>query len=262
MKIRFGVIFVVLISFVAWTGFAAQDHKPRRGKFYVSPDEKGRVTVEEVEEIEVVEEKSFLDQAKKDSRLKPWINWWRQCVSSFNMDELIDVGSSSISDEWRSYDKSELEGPNGKLLLRSGGKTINPVWGRMKYVKGKEGWEPRYGPRCGVVMYQNGKAKTIIHCGELDGIFQAFWAGKDRMIVTAYRKIAPEMNAECMAKNVGECVSAVLYLADLKKATVWEYRGPVVTFSKCEPNDFLVRCYPFFYIQPEEEEAMKAAGKE
>jgi hypothetical protein len=174
---------------------------------------------------------------------------------------MIEAGTTTISGDWRKIDKMEKSGPNKKLIVSRGGKSINPVWGRMKYVKGKKGWMPETSPRCGVMLYEGDRQRQIIPCGELDGIFEAFWVSKDKVMVTAYRKMSPEMNAECKAKEVGQCISPVLYLTDLKDETVWEYRGPVVTFDKCEPNDFLVKCYPFFYVQPEEEAAAQAAGK-
>lgn len=238
---------------------AAKDHKPRRGTYYIAPEEKWKVVEETVEIRDQVEEaEGFFEEIKNDGQLKPWANWWHQCTSSFNVNNLIDVGTTSISDEPRTYDKEELAGPNRKFTISRGGRTINPVWGRMKYVKTADGWEPTYGNRCGVVMYEKGKAQTLIHCGELDGIFGGYFAGKDKVVVTAYRKTSPEMNTECKAQNVGECVSPVLYLIDLKDQSVWQYRGPVVMFKKCEPNNLLIRLYPSFFIQPEEEAAAKA----
>ena len=252
MRIKIGIITLLLMT-LAVTAMAAKDHKPRRGRYYINPEERGKVIEMAIEEVFVKEEKSFIDKVKRDGRIAPWMKWWSSCIGSFGWEDLIDVGVMSIDDDGRPYDKNEVAGPNGKLMIRRGGKAINPVSGRMKYVKGKDGWEPVTGPRCGVVLYEKGKARTIVHCGELDGIFQGFWMGKDKAVFTAYRKTSPEMNMECKAKEVGTCVSPVLYLADLKNKTVWEYRGPVVTFAKCEPNDFLARCYPFFYIQPGEQ---------
>jgi hypothetical protein len=251
---------IVLIMVIASLSIAAKDHKPRRGVYHIPADQRGRVTEEKLEDVQIVEEKSFFDEVKKSGKLKPWVKWWRGCANSFTVDGMIETGMRAISGDWRKIDKMEKSGPNKKLIVSRGGKSINPVWGRMKYVKRKDGWVPETSPRCGVVFYQGDRARTVIHCGELDGIFQAFWVGKDKAMVTAYRKISPEMNAECEAKEVGQCISPVLYLVDLKGDSVWEYRGPVVTFAKCEPNDFLVKCYPFFYVQPEEE-AAQAAGK-
>ncbi len=103
--------------------------------------------------------------------------------------------------------------------------------------------------RCGVMLYEGDRARQIVHCGELDGIFGGFWLDANRYVTMAYRKISPEMDAECKDKEVGQCVAAILWLVDLKDDSVWEYRGPVVTFKKCEPNDLLVKMYPEFFIQ-------------
>lgn len=258
MRIKIASILVVFA--IAILNMGVKYEKPRRGVYHIPSEERGRVTEERIEEVEIVEEESFFDQVKGSSKLKPWIDWWRACAGSFNIDDMIEAGMTAISGDWRKAEGWERSGPNKKLMIKCGGKSINPVWGRMKYVKSKEGWIPQTSPRCGVVQYDGDRVRTVIPCGELDGIFQAFCTGKGQVMVTAYRKMSPEMNAECQAKNVGECVSPVLYLVDLKSETVWEYRGPVVTFTKCEPNNFLVRCYPFFYVQPEEE-AAGAAGK-
>ncbi len=249
MRKQLGIACMAM-CFIATSALAMQDHKPRRGKHYLPPDKLGTTTTEELEKPEVVEKKSFLDRIKNDHRLGPWSSWWRTCDRSFSIDALVDAGEVSIDEEWQSYDRSETAGPNKEFLVSKGGRAINPVWGRMKYVKKEGVWQAEMNnSKCAVMLYQGNRARRIISCGELDGIFQGFWVDRDRCVITAYRKISPEMNAECKAKEVGECVAAILWLVDLTDDTLWEYRGPVVTFSQCEPNDLLKKLYPEFFIQ-------------
>lgn len=228
---------------------AATDHKPRRGKHYIPAHKVGSMDTEELVDEVVKEKESFIDDVKRDGRLGAWTAWWRTCDRSFNIGEFVDAGVVGIAGEWKPFQNKSIEGPNKEFLTRRGGRAVNPVWGRMKYVRVGKVWQAETGPRCGVMLYERGRARKIVHCGELDGTFKAFWVDKNRFYVTAYRKISPEMSAECEAKEVGECVAAILWLVDLKDDSVWEYRGPVVTFSKCEPNDFLVKLYPEFYVQ-------------
>ena len=230
---------------------AATDHKPRRGKHYIPAHKMGSVETEDLHEEVVQEKESFIGEVKRDGRLAGWSGWWRTCDRSFDVGNFVDAGVLSIAGEWEPFDRKSIEGPNKEFLARRGGRAVNPVWGRMKYVRIGKVWQAETGPRCGVMLYEGSRARKVIHCGELDGTFKAFWVDKNRFYVTAYRKISPEMSAECKAKEVGECVAAILWLVDLADDTVWEYRGPVVTFSKCEPNNYLVKLYPEFYVQDE-----------
>jgi len=204
---------------------------------------------EELKEEVVEEKESFIDQVQRDGRLNSWSAWWRTCDRSFKIADFVDAGVVSLGGEWKPFDKNSLKGPNKEFLTSRGGRTVNPVWGRMRYERVGKVWQAKTSIDCGVMLYEGGRARQVIRCTGLDGIFKAFWVDKNRFYVTAYRKISPEMSAECKAKEVGECVAAILWLVDLQDKSVWEYRGPVVTFSKCEPNDYLVKLYPEFYIQ-------------
>ena len=242
-------LFICFFVIAAFLLTAASDHKPRRGRHYIPAHKVGSVETEELGEEIVQEKDSFIGEVKGDGRLSEWSNWWHACERSFAIGDFVDAGIVSIAGEWKPFDRKSIEGPNKEFLARRGGKAINPVWGRMKYVRVGKVWQAETSPRCGVILYEGNRARKVIHCGELDGTFKAFWVDKSRFYVTAYRKISPEMSAECKAKEVGECVAAILWLVDLADSTVWEYRGPVVTFSKCEPNDYLVKLYPEFYVQ-------------
>lgn len=259
MRVKAGMA-VLAMLLIAASALGETDHKPRRGKHYLPAGKVGTTTTEELGDEKVVEEKSYIDRLKGDRRLAPWEEWWRRCDRSFSVDALVDAGVVSLDDEWQAYDKSELEGPNREFLSSKGGKTVNPVWGRMRYVKQDKLWQAQMtNARCGVMMYDGGRAKKLVHCGELDGVFGGFWFDGSKYVVMAYRKISPEMNAECMAKEIGECVAAILWLIDLKDDSAWEYRGPVVTFKECEPNDLLVKLYPEFFVQEQTMQG-KAAG--
>jgi hypothetical protein len=252
MKRAVAAVIVIIVLAASSFAHAVTDHKPRRGKHYIPANKVGTVSTEDLKEEKVEEEQSFFDQIKNDSRLNAWKSWWRSCTKSFSIDAFVDAGVSSLAGEWKTYKRSEVEGPNKGFLVRRGGMSINPVWGRLRYVKRDKTWfaEMR-NAFCGVVVYKGDKSRKVVECGELDGASQAFWVGKDRFVVTSYRKMTPEMSAECEATEVGQCVAPILWLVDLGKDTVWEYRGPVVTFKKCEPNGFLVRRYPEFFVQEE-----------
>lgn len=241
--------FISAVIIPAIISMAATDHKPRRGRHYIPAHKIGSMDTEELSEDVVEEKESFIDEVRRDGRLAGWSAWWRTCDRSFNIGDFVDAGVVSLAGEWKPFDSKSIEGPNKEFLARRGGRSVNPVWGRMRYVRQGKVWQAETSPRCGVMLYEGARARKVIHCGELDGTFKAFWVDKDRFYITAYRKISPEMSAECKAKEVGECVAAILWLVDLQDNSVWEYRGPVVTFSKCEPNDYLVKLYPEFYVQ-------------
>lgn len=246
---RVAIVFMI-VFFMTLSATAAEDHKPRRGKHYISQDKLGTTTTEDLEKRKVIEKESFLDDIKNDRRLTRWITWWRSCDKTFNIETLIDAGIVLIDGDWQSYGDGEMAGPNKEFLISRGNATINPVWGRMKYVKRDGVWHAEMNnAQCGVMLYRDKMCRAIVHCGQLDGVFEGFWVDKERVVITGYRKISPEMNAECEAKEVGECIAAILWLVDLTDDTVWEYRGPVVTFSQCEPNDFLAELYPDFFVR-------------
>lgn len=249
MRLKVSVI-VAVITLFAVSVVAAKDHKPRRGKHYLKPGEFGTETVEDLKEVKVEEEESFFDEIKTDSRVKSWVSWWRTCDPSFSVDKFVDRGVFSMDDEWVPYERSEIAGPNKEFLTSKGGYTMNPVWGRMRYVKRDKHWQAEMRNHwCGVMLYKGDRACKVIRCGELDGVFQGFWVGSGKFVILAYRKISPEMDARCKAKEVGECVAPVLWLGDMKSRSVWEYGGTVVTFSKCEPNAYLTKLYPEFFVQ-------------
>jgi hypothetical protein len=244
-------LFILFFVVAAFLLTAASDHKPRRGKHYIPAHKVGSVEDEEILDEVVKEKESFIDQVARDGRLSGWSSWWRTCDRSFKISDFVDAGVVSIAGSWKPYNSKSIEGPNKEFLVRRGSRSVNPVWGRMKYERHGKVWQAATSPRCGVMLYEGGRARKVVHCGELDGTFKAFWVDKNKFYVTAYRKISPEMSAECKAKEVGECVAAILWLVDLADSSVWEYRGPVVTFSECEPNDYLVKLYPEFYVQDE-----------
>lgn len=248
---RVSAVFLVVFALVTTAfAYAVKDHKPRRGKHYIPAHKVGTVSTEDLKDEKVEEEKSFFDEIKNDSRLNGWKSWWHSCAGSFRMDGFVDAGVSSLGGEWNSYDRREVEGPNKEFMVRRGGMSVNPVWGRLRYVKKDKTWFAQMrNAFCGVVVYKGNKSRRVIVCGELDGASQAFWVSKSRFVVTSYRKMTPEMSAECEATEVGQCVAPIIWLVDLGKDTVWEYRGPVVTFKRCEPNGFLVKRYPKFFVQ-------------
>lgn len=199
-----------------------------------------------------VEEKNLLAEVSGDKKLKDWAGWWKGCLPDFSLGNMQDLGTTGLGEEAiPPLSPAMTEGPQAMFYIKSpdGTHTLNPWHNRLLYKKEADGWQPYIELPCGVALYDT-KAKTgrnILECSALEGIDDAFWKGRDLIVIMGYEALTRQMNVEC--EGVETCVSPVVWIVDLKSRVVNEHRGVVVHRKKspCELGGYLKVRLPKFY---------------
>ena len=238
-----------LIFILFFNGYKAEG--PSRKKFKVL----GEGEIVDLTKEEVVRETDPLKEIAKDKRFKPWVSWWQKCKPDLNINTMENIGLSPIYDETIPYiTPSEMgEGPASDFYQRSpGGKYhLNPYFRRLQYKKEGEAWQPYIQIPCGVAVYTSSekKGRNVLDCSALEGVDDAFWAGKDRFVLMGYTSVSRQMNVEC--ETVESCASPTIWIVDLKTGLVNEHGGGLIKRKSCELGGYLKTKLPKFFGKEE-----------
>lgn len=234
-------IFLTVVFLTFFNGYKASG--PARGKFK-KLGESGPV---DLTRPEVTPDPSLLNGVVGDKRVRTWAAWWRQCATGFSLEGMDDVGRFPLYDEALPY--AEPQGPSKMFYARSpdGGLMVNPYWGRLRFEKENDAWQPYIELPCGAALYyvKGKRGRRIIDCSTLEGIDDAYWKDKDTIILMGYEAITRQMNVEC--EGTETCFTPVVWITDIKSNTYHEFRGTVITRSTCELGGYLKHRLPDFF---------------
>lgn len=211
---------------------------PSRQKFKVL--ESGE---ENLIKAEAPPEVNRLKEISKDRRLTEWAAWWQKCAPNFSLDAMENLGEFPIDNQPVDVAKwgEPRNGPAKSFYVNSpdGKHAVNPYFGRLVYKMEADSWQPYVELGCGAELYDAStkRSSIILQCFMHDGLENAFWLNKDRLVIVGYEAVTRQMNVEC--ETVESCASPSVWIIDIKSGTMNEHRGPIVKRSLCDLTGYL-----------------------
>ncbi|MFH0799056.1 MAG: hypothetical protein V2A66_02600 [Pseudomonadota bacterium] len=239
------LVFFAFIFVAFFNGYKSGG--PARGKF----KHLGESEVDLTRQKEEAPEVNKVVEISGDKKVKAWAAWWKKCVSNFSLDTMEDIGQSQIYDEDIPMLSPEQmgEGPGRMFYLKSpdGKRRLNPYWGRLLYKKEGDAWQPYIEIPCGVALYtpSEKRARKILDCSALEGVDDAYWRGKDTIVLMGYSAISRQMSVEC--ETVESCIAPTIWTIDIKTSSMNEQRGPVTKRKSCDLGGYLKIRLPGFF---------------
>lgn len=235
---------VLLAVFLFWAFFAGyRDKGPARRKF-----KKLEGGHEDLIKEEPPPEVNYLKEIAGDHRLKKWFTHWKKFSPELDPNAMEGLGEAFIMEEEMDLDKYDymMEGPNKQFYVGApGGKyRLNPYWGRLYYKKKEGDWQPFYDEGCGAVLYESSakRAIMIVRCSLLEGIDDAFWLDKNRLVLMGYESITRQMSVEC--ETVESCIAPTVWIVNLKTKTMTQYHGGTLQRKDCNVDAYIKAKYP------------------
>jgi hypothetical protein len=233
-----GSVFIFIIFF---NGYRSAG--PSRQKFKKLPE-----TEEDLIKPEPEPEVNRLKEISADRRLKKWLAHWSKYQPNLSADSMEGLGESYIDEQ--EVDMKEYEfmrkGPNTQFYIGApGGKyQLNPYWKRLYYKKTDSGWQPFYDNGCGAMLYDSSKNRgvVILRCSLFEGIDDAFWLDKDRLVLMGYESVTRQMSIEC--ETVESCVTPSVWIINLKTKTMNQYHGETLKRENCNVDAYIKAKYP------------------
>lgn len=238
LAVILGSVFIFLIFF---NGYRSAG--PARHKFKKLPE-----TEEDLIKPEPEPEVNYLAQIAHDRRIQKWIAHWNTCQPGLSADSMSALGEAFIDEQEVDMKEYEYmrEGPNKQFYVGApGGKyQLNPYWKRLYYKKSDSGWQPFYDEGCGAMLYESSKKRGVIilRCSLLEGIDDAFWLDKNRLVLMGYESVTRQMSVEC--ETVKSCVTPCVWIIDLKKKAMHQYHGDTLKRENCNVDAYIKAKYP------------------
>lgn len=246
MPKRLAIVFLSIFVFVFFfSGYSNEGPSKRKFK-------KLGEGVEDLTKVpEVKPEKNQLKEIAGDGRFKKWVEWWQKCSPNLNTNNMEVLSSAPIYDEPIKYlSSAEMQdGPQDMFYIKSpsGKYIVNPFFRRLSYQKETGDWQPYIKIPCGVALYDTKStwARNIFDCSALEGIDDAFWKDKDRLVLMGYSSVSRQMNVEC--ESTESCIAPTIWVVNVKDQTVSEHHGDVMKRKKCELGGYLKVRLPNFF---------------
>ncbi len=208
-------------------------------------------STEEITEIEQVKRTDHLADIRTDKRLIAWEAWWKRCEPRFSLATLEEIVRVTLDDEMLPpLPEGESRKGVGKIFYQRapGGKHyLNPYWGRLRYTKVPDGWQPRIEVSCGALLETPAKKtrQVILRCTATDGIDGAFWIDKNRAAIMGYETVSLPGDEECGEEE--GCIAPTVWVADISTGFLTQYRGLAFDRTKCRLSDYLKKSLPKFF---------------
>ncbi|MFH1829928.1 MAG: hypothetical protein ABH871_04035 [Pseudomonadota bacterium] len=251
---RKGIFFragIILLFFTVFVFFfnGYQQSGPSRKKFQKLPGGTEDVTAEQ---IQPEGEDKLLKALTSDRRLNDWVAFWKTCIPGFTMDFMEDSGESEIESDPVDVKlvQEERKGP-GKMFYKSspgGGRSVNPYWRRLVYKNEQGGWQPYIELPCSAILYESStkSARIILSCTMFEGIHEAVWLSKNRLVLLGYESVSRQMDVRC--ETVKTCAAPAIWVVEFDKGYTHSYRGnQLIKRSDCDLDVYLKKKVPGFF---------------
>lgn len=228
--ISLGILFI--------TFFNGGNKGPSRSKFKVlESGEENLIKAEPAPEV------NRLKEISGDKRLKEWVAWWQKCAPGLSLDTMENLGEFPIDNQPVDTAKwgEPKKGPSKSFYVNApdGKHAVNPYFGRLIYIMENGDWQPYVKGGCGAELYDSStkSSSIILQCFMHDGLDDAFWLNRDRLVLVGYEAVTRQMNVEC--ETVESCASPSVWIVDVKNGTMSQHRGPIVKRSLCDLDGYL-----------------------